>query len=646
MSEKLGRKALFVGVPPDDQKENREKQDTISQAMGAIVSYLEKAMSGDVSGNIEDLITEPSLKPLAAPLASLIARFAEIRHVVQEKENIFSRIPAPIAIKDRDNRVIEANDAYNALFACDSGSNTASPAVSVRQVSGESPASVFTTGTVSVSEIEVIRPGSEPMIWHQHIIPCGQSGEVRSRALYVYENITEFRTLEKETKITVNLNARVSAFSNALFQGNPHPIIHLNKKLEVIDANAAFITEFSIPIENLNGIPIRDLPFEQETGGSLGDVTRGVGLHSRRVFHMHPDGRNAYEISVIPFEKPDGHFIIMFTSVGRYLDAIDQLNERIQALKEEISVARGQISRDSPMGRVVSPNIPENGSAGEPSVSSSTGEEDAEETLPGCLDSTNGSAIDGAAALPDAEEVITGEETVPGGTRLIPGMSTPKTESALLPDFQDFEQEMITADEMSRKKPENKPDPVPDYHLTTPETPEKATPGRDAGDTLEKHRYGVVEFELGGDHYALDITITREIVEMMPITPIPRSCSYLCGAMNLRGEITNIINIYQILGIQEITEESTRKIIVLTSEAGDGENIGIVVDDVQSVIQVGEEEIERLSDSSHYQNSRLIKGIIKVKQDTLEGKKREQHLIIWLDMMRMIQDLINQGKQA
>lgn len=31
----------------------------------------------------------------------------------------------------------------------------------------------------------------------------------------------------------------------------------------------------------------------------------------------------------------------------------------------------------------------------------------------------------------------------------------------------------------------------------------------------------VVEFQLGKEHYALDIQIAREIVEMMPITPFP-----------------------------------------------------------------------------------------------------------------------------
>ncbi len=45
----------------------------------------------------------------------------------------------------------------------------------------------------------------------------------------------------------------------------------------------------------------------------------------------------------------------------------------------------------------------------------------------------------------------------------------------------------------------------------------------------------VVEFELGGERYALDINLAREIVEMIPITPIPRAPPFISGVINLRG---------------------------------------------------------------------------------------------------------------
>ena len=96
----------------------------------------------------------------------------------------------------------------------------------------------------------------------------------------------------------------------------------------------------------------------------------------------------------------------------------------------------------------------------------------------------------------------------------------------------------------------------------------------------------VVEFELGGERYALDIQLAREIVEMIPITPIPRAPPYISGVINLRGEITNIMNLNALLGLTNTEIRSNQKIIVLVPEAAGGSNVGIIVDDVISVMQV------------------------------------------------------------
>lgn len=121
----------------------------------------------------------------------------------------------------------------------------------------------------------------------------------------------------------------------------------------------------------------------------------------------------------------------------------------------------------------------------------------------------------------------------------------------------------------------------------------------------------MVAFELGGEQYAMDIQCAREIVEMMPVTPIPRAPPYLYGVMNLRGEITNIININQVLGIPEEKAQEGRKIIVLSQEASEGDNMGIVVDDVHTVLQVRESDVEHLDEGIARESTR-IKGIIKI----------------------------------
>ena len=148
----------------------------------------------------------------------------------------------------------------------------------------------------------------------------------------------------------------------------------------------------------------------------------------------------------------------------------------------------------------------------------------------------------------------------------------------------------------------------------------------------------IVEFEMGTELYALDIQLAREIVEMMPITPIPRSPSFINGIINLRGEITTIINLNTIMGLPQTEIRKDQKIIILVPESAGGNNVGIIVDEVHSVNQVQESAIEKMGDGMGTDANNFVKGIIKIQNDAADGKKT--NLIIWIDMLRILKDLV------
>jgi len=147
----------------------------------------------------------------------------------------------------------------------------------------------------------------------------------------------------------------------------------------------------------------------------------------------------------------------------------------------------------------------------------------------------------------------------------------------------------------------------------------------------------VVEFVLGGERYALDIHLVREIVEMLQITPIPRAPPYISGVVNLRGEITNIMNLNTMLGLVTHEVRDNQKIIVLVPEVVSGSNVGIIVDDVIRVLQVAEADVERLGEGLASEVSGFVKGIIKLKGD--EADKKSTYLIIWIDMQKVIEEV-------
>ena len=147
----------------------------------------------------------------------------------------------------------------------------------------------------------------------------------------------------------------------------------------------------------------------------------------------------------------------------------------------------------------------------------------------------------------------------------------------------------------------------------------------------------VVEFLLGGERYALDIQLAREIVEMIPITPIPRAPPYISGVINLRGEITNIMNLNTLLGLPPQETRENQKIIVLVPDAAAGSNVGIIVDEVTSVLQIAEADIEHLGEGLSSEVSSFVKGIIKLKSDGSD--KKSTGLIIWIDMKKVLEDV-------
>ncbi|EHQ36035.1 chemotaxis protein CheW [Methanoplanus limicola] len=145
----------------------------------------------------------------------------------------------------------------------------------------------------------------------------------------------------------------------------------------------------------------------------------------------------------------------------------------------------------------------------------------------------------------------------------------------------------------------------------------------------------VVEYEIGGTRYALDIHLAREIVEMMPITPVPRSPDYIAGIINLRGEITNILNLNCLMGLPMQANPENQKIIVLVAEATGGTNVGIIVDNVHSVLQVPEENIEQMDNS--ISTEAYVKGIIKIGEDKAG---EEKSLVIWTDISKILSEIV------
>ncbi len=100
-------------------------------------------------------------------------------------------------------------------------------------------------------------------------------------------------------------------------------------------------------------------------------------------------------------------------------------------------------------------------------------------------------------------------------------------------------------------------------------------------------------FSLAGEEYGIGILKIKEIIGMMPITPVPQAGDYIKGVINLRGRVIPVIDLRLRFDVK-VTAFTDRTCIVVVELDGKNGTIlmGLVVDSVSEVLNIKEADIE------------------------------------------------------
>ena len=118
-----------------------------------------------------------------------------------------------------------------------------------------------------------------------------------------------------------------------------------------------------------------------------------------------------------------------------------------------------------------------------------------------------------------------------------------------------------------------------------------------------------VIFKLGEEHFAVETDKVLSINDMMTITKVPKAPNYIKGLINLRGSIKSLVDLNLLLNIE--SDKKQNNIIILKVNE---EELGVTVDDVEEVIDVEENRLQKLDNHSTEAN---IKGIIHLEDKLL-----------------------------
>ena len=140
------------------------------------------------------------------------------------------------------------------------------------------------------------------------------------------------------------------------------------------------------------------------------------------------------------------------------------------------------------------------------------------------------------------------------------------------------------------------------------------------------HQQQLVVFKLGGEEFGVNISQVREIIRKGDITVVPNAAEFVRGVINLRGQITTVIDLRRRLGLPDKEDGDAQQERVIVVEVGKN-TVGMDVDAVTEVTYLSESDIDEVP--------AMIKQTIGTEY--LKGVgKLPNRLLILIDLKRVL----------
>jgi purine-binding chemotaxis protein CheW len=123
-------------------------------------------------------------------------------------------------------------------------------------------------------------------------------------------------------------------------------------------------------------------------------------------------------------------------------------------------------------------------------------------------------------------------------------------------------------------------------------------------------------FKLQNELFAINVGDVLEILEMSPITKVPKSPAFMKGVINLRGNILPVIDARNKFAMPDAEFTIDTCIVVLNIDSGkEPLLVGAIVDSVQKVIDIPDEDIQVSASMGAMYREDFITGIGKVEDN-------------------------------
>jgi purine-binding chemotaxis protein CheW len=90
-------------------------------------------------------------------------------------------------------------------------------------------------------------------------------------------------------------------------------------------------------------------------------------------------------------------------------------------------------------------------------------------------------------------------------------------------------------------------------------------------------------FRVGDEEYVIDLRRIREIVQPLPVTPVPHAPEFVEGVIDLRGEVVPLVDVRRRLGLPPRSTGARPKMLIVNLA---GRALALLVDGVTEVVRI------------------------------------------------------------
>lgn len=147
----------------------------------------------------------------------------------------------------------------------------------------------------------------------------------------------------------------------------------------------------------------------------------------------------------------------------------------------------------------------------------------------------------------------------------------------------------------------------------SPEAPVASPPPEEALDTILRRETELllVDFFLGNQEFVVPTLAVQEVIKFSPPAKLPTAPSFVAGVINLRGKVTPLIRLRDMLGVPDETGKQHQFIIVCRRR---GLQMGLMIDRVRTMYRVSQEEIDWGIEAHLGSNVDFISGLLKLRE--------------------------------